>query len=464
MISTAAREDEPSMEKIWHKVKETLKQTVPVHVYKMWIEPVHFLKSAGENLILVCPNNFLKKRILENFGSLISTELHRVAGDGCRFLLEVPEKGNGPAARAIPKMADSSIQMTLPQVDIRPKNGRLLRRDFTFDRFVVGKNCDFAYMAALSLASQKKPSQNSLFLFSQPGMGKSHLSQAAGHQILSAFPNERVFYITAEDFTNEMVVAFKRNSIDAFKSKYRSCCDVLLLEDIHMLAGRTRTQEELALTLDYLNETGKKIIYSSCIPLTEIPKMSDQLKSRIALSLISEIEPPDFQTRVKILRHKAMYKSLRIPSNVIEFMASELKQNVRVLESGLIGVTTKASLLGVPVDLPLAESIVRNIISTQKNITVDVIKNLVCHEFGITPKDMISKSRKQSFVRPRQIAIFLSRRYTDHTIQFIGKSFNRYHATVIHSINTVEKEIKEKSEMRRQVEIIEKKLTQKAFV
>ncbi len=289
------------------------------------------------------------------------------------------------------------------------------------------------------------------------------MAQAAGHQILSRLPNERVFYITAEDFTNEMVMAFKRNSIDEFKKKYQSCCDVLLLEDIHMLSGRTRTQEELALTLDYLNETGKKIIYSSSIQLSKIPKMSEHLKSRIALSLISEIEPPDFKTRVKILRHKARDKALRVPSEVIEFMASELKQNVRILESGLIGVTNNDSLLGMPVDLALAESIVKNIISTQTTITIDVIKKVVSKEFGITVKDMISKSRKQSLVRPRQLAIFLSRRHTSQTIQSIGKNFNRYHATVIHSINSVEKELKKKGVMKKQLDIIEQKLNSGKF-
>ena len=451
------------MEKIWQKVKGTIKESVPSHVYKMWIEPVHFFKSTGENIVLICPNNFLKKRVIENFGAMIKNELHRVAGDGYNFLLEV-SRGNGRGTMpVIRKKENPNIQLTLPQVNARPKNGRLLRRDFTFDQFVVGNNSDFAYMAALSLASQKKPSQNSLLLFSPPGMGKSHLSQAAGHQILSHFPNERVFYITAEDFTNEMVMAFKRNSIDEFKKKYRSCCDVLLLEDIHVLSGRTRTQEELALTLDYLNETGKKIIYSSSIPLAKIPKMSDHLKSRIALSLISEIEPPDFRTRVKILRHKARDKSLRVPSEVIEFMASELKQNVRILESGLIGVTTKSCLLGMPVDLALAESVVKNIISTQKHITIDVIKNVVSKEFGITIKDMISKSRKQSVTRPRQIAIFLSRRHTGQTIQSIGKNFNRYHATVIHSINAVEKQLKQKGEVKKQMEIIEQKLSSGKF-
>ena len=451
------------MEKIWQKVKGTIKETLPSHVYQMWIEPVHFLKATGESIVLVCPNNFLKKRILENFGELMKNELSRIAGDRCNFLLEV-SRGDGGSYKPLHRDdQEAGVQMTLPNVNIVPKNGRLLRRDFTFDRFVVGQNSDFAYMAALSLASQKKPTQNSLLLFSPPGMGKSHLSQAAGNQILSVLPDERVFYITAEDFTNEMVMSFKRNSIDIFKDKYRTCCDVLLLEDIHVLSGRTRTQEELALILDYLNETGKKIIYTSCIPLSKIPKMSDQLQSRIALSLISEIEPPDFQTRVKILRHKARDRSLRVPSEVIEFMASELKQNVRILESGLIGVTTKSCLLGMPIDLALAESVVKNIQTSHKNITIDVIKGLVSKEFGISVHDMISDSRKQAIVRSRQIAIFLSRRYTEQTIQSIGTNFNRYHATVIHSINAVEKEIKAKGPMQKQVAIIEGKLTSGNF-
>ncbi len=451
------------MEKVWQKVKDTIKESIPAHVYKMWIEPIRFFKTTGENIVLICPNNFLKKRIVENFGLMIKTELNRVTGTELNFLLEVP-RGNGGAAKSIIKRkAAADCQLTLPHVNNRPKNGRMLRRDFTFDRFVVGKNNDYAYMAALSLASQKKPVQNSLLLFSPPGMGKSHLSQAAGHQIISAFPKERVFYITAEDFTNEMVGAFKQNSINDFKNKYRTCCDVLLIEDIHVLSGRTRTQEELALTLDYLNETGKKIIYSSCIPLAKIPKMSEQLKSRIALSLISEIEPPDFRTRVKILRHKARDRALRVPSEVIEFIASELKQNVRVLESGLIGVTTKSCLLGIPVDLALAKSVVKNIATTHKNITIDVIKKVVCKEFGITVKDMISSSRKQAVVRPRQIGIFLSRRYTGQTIQAIGKHFNRYHATVIHSINAIKKELKTKGEVQKQVVIIEKKLNSGKF-
>jgi chromosomal replication initiator protein len=449
------------METVWQKAKSALKEHTPAHVYKMWIEPVQFLKLTGENIVLSCPNNFLKKRVLENFGTIIHNEICRVGGDNLNFLLEV-SRGNGKALKHADQSPEAGgQQMLLPKLGSRPKNGRMLRKDFTFDRFVVGKNCDFAYTAALSLASQKKPSQSALFLLSQTGMGKSHLAQAAGHFILSSFPNERVFYITAEDFTNEMVGAYRNNCIDDFKHRYRTSCDVLLLDDIHLLSGRTRTQAELALTLDYLYESGKKIIFSSCMPLKEIPKMSEHLKSRLSQSLISEIEPPDFSTRVRILQKKAKEKACAIPSGVIEFMAGELTENVRTLESGLIGVLTKSCLLGVPVDLPLAASVVRNIVTSQKNITIEGIKKSVCDQFGISIKDIESISRKQEFVRPRQIAIFLCRRHTDQPIQAIGKSFNRYHATVIHSINSVEKELKLKGEMYKIIEIIEKKLNLK---
>jgi len=449
------------MDKLWQTVKNGLKVSIPVHVYKMWIEPIQFLKVAGESIILTCPNNFLKKRVLENFSVLIKKELYRAAGRKLNFLLEV-SRGTGKKVK--PGKHDvTSInrQLVIPPVKNRPKNGRLLRRDFTFDRFVVGRNNDFAYSAALSLASQKKPVQNALLLLSQPGMGKSHLSQAAGHQILSDCPDERVFYVTAEDFTNEMVVAYRNNSIDVFKNKFRSCCDVLLLEDIHMLSGRTRTQEELALTLDYLCEAGKKIIFSSCMPLKSIAKISDQLKSRIAQSVISEIDPPDFRTRLRILRNKAKEKAITIPEKVSEYMASELTENVRLLESGIIGVATKSCLLGVPIDLSLAESVIRNIVTSNKNITIESIKQAVVKEFGISIKDIVSRSRKQSIVRPRQIAIFLSRRHTEQPIQSIGKSFNRYHATVIHSINTIEKELKLRSVTYKQVKTIERKLVSK---
>jgi len=449
------------MKQIWEQVKLSIKKQIPGHSYRMWIEPVDFIECKENRIVLSCTNTFSKKRILDHYGSIIKTEIKIASGKAYNLGLEVFRKTCKKENSGFKK--DNNIQIPLPGVNLRPHNGRLLRRDFTFDQFVVGNNNDFAYLAALDLASKNNSQQNSLFLLSKIGMGKSHLSQAIGHHIISQYPTEHVSYITAEDFTNEMVNAFRNGSIDEFKKKYRNECDVLLLEDVHSLSGKERTQIELALILDYLFEADKKIIFSSCYLPSDIPKLNEKLISRFSYGLISNIGSPGFRTRVRILQKKSKNNGHSLPEEVIEYLASELTEDVRQLESGLIGVTAKSSILGVPIDLDLAESVTRNIVRQRKNITIDVIKKLVCKHFNIAIKDIISSSRKQNFVHPRQIAIYLSRRYTDSPLQTIGKSFNRYHATVLHSIGIVERGLKEKGAVQRQVEIFSKKLESGEF-
>jgi len=449
------------MKQIWEQVKLSIKKQIPGHSYRMWIEPVDFIECKENRIVLSCTNTFSKKRILDHYGSIIKTEIKIASGKAYNLGLEVFCKTCKKENSGFKK--NNNIQIPLPGVNLRPHNGRLLRRDFTFDQFVVGNNNDFAYLAALDLASKKNSQQSSLFLLSKIGMGKSHLSQAIGHHIISQYPTEHVSYITAEDFTTEMVNAFRNGSIDEFKKKYRNECDVLLLEDVHSLSGKERTQIELALILDYLFEADKKIIFSSCYLPSDIPKLNEKLISRFSYGLISNIDPPGFRTRVRILQKKSKNNGHNLPEEVIEFLASELTADVRQLESGLIGVTAKSSILGVPIDLDLAESVTRNIVRQRKNITIDVIKKLVCKHFNIAIKDIISSSRKQNFVHPRQIAIYLSRRYTDSPLQTIGKSFNRYHATVLHSIGIVERGLKEKGAVQRQVEIFSKKLESGKF-
>jgi chromosomal replication initiator protein len=449
------------MKLIWEQVKLSIQKQIAGHSYRMWIEPVDFIECNENCMVLSCTNTFSKKRILDHYGSMIKTEIKKTSGKAYNLAFEVSRKTCKKENSGFKK--DNNIQIPLPGVNLRPYNGRLLRRDFTFDQFVVGNNNDFAYLAALDLASKKNSQQNSLFLLSKIGMGKSHLAQAIGHHIISQYPTERVSYITAEDFTSEMVNAFRKGSIDEFKTKYRNECDVLLLEDVHFLSGKERTQLELALILDYLFEANKKIIFSSCYLPSDIPKLNEKLISRFSYGLISNIDSPSFRTRVRILQKKSKNNGHNLPEEVIEYLASELTADVRQLESGLIGVTAKSSILGVPIDLDLAESVTQNIIRQRKNITIDVIKNLVCKHFNIAIKDIISSSRKQHFVRPRQIAIYLSRKYTDSPLQTIGKSFNRYHATALHSIGIVERELKEKGVLQRQVEILSKKLESGKF-
>jgi chromosomal replication initiator protein len=426
----------------------------------MWIEPIQYSNSDSNQITLNAPNFYLKKRLQGQYADLILSELKNATGNNFTLQVEILDSKGKSASEPTTPQHNGPIQLALPNIQFRPHCGRLLRRDFTFEQFVVSGNNDFAFSAALAHATRRQTDQHTLMLLSQTGMGKSHLSQAIGHHILTERPEERVFYMTAEDFTNEMVQSLRQGSIDQFKKKYRDQCDILLVEDVHFLSGKTRTQDELAATLDYLHDTGKKIIFSSCYAPVEIPKISDQLRSRLSSGLITRIESPSFRTRVRILQKKAKAKGVTIPVEVCHYLAAELSEDVRQLESGLIGVTAKSSLLGKEIDLKLAESVVRDIAHQRRNITIDSIKELVCAQFGISVKDISSKSRKQQISRPRQIAMYLSRKFTDSPLQAIGQSYNRYHATVLHAINTVELEIKGNSAFQQQVELLQNKLEQ----
>lgn len=443
------------MKKVWNEVKASIKSGIPAHTFRMWLEPLQLARCDKNRIVLYSPNFFSRKRVLENYGALIESEIKSVLGRACQLSIEISTTNILPKPK--PK-ADEDPQLLFPNINVCPHNGRLLKKDFTFDHFVVGENNDFAYSASLSMASRKNGSQNALFLLSKTGMGKSHLTQAVGHHILSEQPSDRVYYMTAEDFSNEMVDAYQQGSINAFKEKYRNQCDVMLLDDVHYLGGKERTQVELAFTLDTLFEAGKKIIFSSCYLPADIPKLDDKLRSRLSCGLISNIDPPDFRTRIRILKKKATLNGYVVPEEVIHYLAAELTEDVRQLESGLIGITGKSYLLGAPIDLGLAESVVKNIARQQKNITINVIKKLVCKHYNISISDIVSSSRKQSIVRPRQIAIYLSRRYTDAPLQAIGKSFNRYHATALHSIGTIERGLKENGPLEKQVEFLSQKL------
>jgi chromosomal replication initiator protein len=441
------------MERIWHEAIEALAQQIPNHTYRMWIAPLKLETISQKRICVLAPNHFSQKRVTDHFGKIICAELQRISGRALELNVRVQ-----PPEKAPEKKIVAHEQLPLPNMTLQPHYGRLLHKEYTFDQFVVGKNNDFAYSAALSLAARSNAQQHSLFLLSKTGMGKSHLSQAIGHHILKEYPKERVYYMTAEDFTAEMVASYKANSINLFKDKYHKSCDVLLLEDIQYLSGKNRTQIELAHTLDSLYNDNKKIIFSSCYAPSEIPKLNDSLRSRLTSGLISSIDPPKFKLRLRILKRHADLNNWDIPIDVLEYLASELTQDVRQLKSGLMGVAAKASLLGRPIDFELAGSVIKNMVQNQQEITIGSIKKLVCKYYKLSPKDLVSRSRKQSIVRPRQVAMYLSRRYTDQPLQAIGKSFNRYHATALHAIGTVKKGLSQGGPIQRQIEYLTEKL------
>ncbi len=448
---------------MWNKVKAELRKKISDQSYKLWIEPINLVSFNGKKVEVACSNFFARKHVLKNYGDLIKSAIENVTGKNRKLVItSVYDKGKKATRKITGKYFQQSPppkkQLSLPHVSAWHQTARLLNNNYTFRNFVVADNNDFAFSAALSLASKKKSNQNTLFLLSKIGMGKTHLAQAMGHHISSHYPSDRVFYITAEDFANEMAYAFQSNTIAIFNEKYRNQCDVLILEDIHFLSGKDRTQNELAAALDYMFELNKKIIFTSCYLPRDIPKMNDQLNSRFSSCLISKIDAPSFKTRVKILKKKSTANGYTIPDDINDYLACELTENVRQLESGLNGVVAKSFLLGAPIDHYLAESVVKNITRKRETITIDLIKELVCRYYKISVDDIISRSRKQSVVRPRQVAIYLTRKFTEQPLQEIGKSFNRYHATALHSISAIERGLKENIPIQKQVAFLSKKI------
>ena len=336
--------------------------------------------------------------------------------------------------------------------------GRMLKKNFTFDDFVVGDNSSFAYTASLCLAQDKLNGASVLYLLGKTGLGKSHLSQAVGHHMLAHKGTQGVLYVTAEDFTNEMIYSLRNDRIDQFKEKYRLKCDVLILEDVHFLAGKTATQKELSMTLDYLIDADKRIIFSGCELPDEIPKLNESLKSRLNMGIVTEIKAPDFGTRVKILKKKSKRIQCVLPTPVTEYIAQEVCDDVRQLESALLGVVTRGRLMNRKIDTELARRVLEKIIGMRKCITIDLIKKLVCAAFDVSEQEIVSKSRKQRIVKPRQVAMFLSKQYTDQPIKKIGSSFKRYHATAIYSVNVIDKEMKQKGQLYEQVRYLSTKL------
>lgn len=462
------------MQLFWEEVKSQIKRSIPEHSYRMWIDPVELLEYDTHKIIFSTPNDFFVRRLKENYLDVFEKEFLKVGKSvhiGFQAKGKKKEKGQketkgqkedccGSSYPAVPVRLQPKKhrQATLPGLDFSFNSGRMMKKGFTFDDFVVGDNSNFAYSASLSLAQGKINGSGILYLLGKTGLGKSHLSQAVGHHIIASKRSSRVFYVTAEDFTNEMIFSLKNSTIDQFKEKYRRKCDVLILEDIHFLSGKIATQKELAMTLDYLLDADKKIIFSGCERPDEIPKLDAQLRSRLGMGLITEIGAPDYETRVKILKKKSLNLGCKIPMNVTEYIAQELCDDVRQLESGLFGVVIKGQLMGSNIDMELAKSVLNNITKNRKRINIDVIKKLVCDEFSISEKDIISKSRKQRIVKPRQVAMFLARKYTDQPIKIIGSSFKKYHATAIYSVNTIEKELKQKGVLCEQINYISKKI------
>jgi len=444
------------MTKIWEELKGRLREKLPDKSFSLWIDPLHLLEEKEDTLVVGCPNKFSLNWITENYVGLIHENLNTHGRGNYRLDLKVqaPRKITAP-----PGLLAESKQMALINVPGNGKSGfRSLNKDFTFERFVVGKCNEFAYSASKALALNGSMPYSSLFILAKTGLGKSHLSQAMAHAILQSEPAQRVYYITAEDFVNEMIFALRTNRIDEFKNKYRRACDVLLLEEVHFLSGKEKTQLELSYTLDALGDERKRIIFTSSLLPRDIPNLTKELSSRLTSGIITTLEKPDYQTRTKILERKSLEQGILLSDEIMDLLARELTGDVRQMESALRCLKAKSELLKAKIDGDLAREVLQCHLPSQGSITGEDIKRVVCQYFKVDAQMLESKSRKKIHAFPRNIYVYLCRQLTDLTVEEIGRSLNRNHSTILYASEVIEHKIKVDKKVKHQVDFLSQKL------
>jgi len=439
----------------WLSAKERLKGVVSSRQFNLWIQPVGVKEVKGGMLILECPNNFAANWVDENYREQIQQALDQVNGGKTQFTLTA-----GRGSRPAPVYEEEPAQLPLPQLPLTKNGARILNSSFTFDQFVVGECNEFAYTASQALMRENGESiHNLLFIIANTGLGKSHLSQAVGHAIFEHDKNLKVCYMTAEDFVNEMVTALKSNAIERFKNKYRRECDVLLLEEVHFLSGKDKTQQELGWTLDILMNEKKKVVLTSALLPAEIPSMRKGLASRLSSGIIAKLKYPDEETRRRLIEHKALEYDFRLPDAIKEILVQDLTRDIRQLESAVKNMKAQSALLRREINPDLAREIVKGYTAgEQQSLTLDEIAHLVCKSFKVELKALRSKSRQQVHAYPRNIYFYLCRKHTAANLEKIGNTMNRNHSTVVYAFEEISRKVKTHRDTCKQIEFLDKEL------
>jgi chromosomal replication initiator protein len=457
---------------LWETVKCDFKSLFPEDVFQMWFEPVVCLETSADGMTLGVPNDFAAIWIHDNYLDLITQRLRLNAGRLVNVTLRKADahaRHNGEATTVRQTDASTSgharARTTTPRRATRydergPAPGSLNPRN-TFETFVVGANNQMAHAAALAVAQAPAQAYNPLFLYGDTGLGKTHLMHAIGHAIIRNNPDARVAYLSTEKFTNEFIQALQENSLTKFRQRYRHA-DVLLLDDVQFLAGKERIQEEFFHTFNDLFESGKQIVLTSDRRASEIQKLESRLVSRFEWGLPADIQAPDFETRLAILRAKAQSLNQTLPEPILNFIAQNITKNIRRLEGALLKVASYSSLTNKPLDLATAERLLHDVLMEQAQnvLTIETIQKRVADHFQIRHSDMTSKRRPNNIAIPRQIAMYLTRTLTKHSLQEIGDAFGgRDHGTVIHACKAVDNMMEQDASMRSTVEFLKTQLS-----
>jgi chromosomal replication initiator protein len=423
------------MEDIWSKVTDSLKEKVGQQNFDIWIKPIHFVSMDGDTLELEVPNRFFKEWINEHYSPHIKEVLSLLTQKQCHLQFRIrSEKTNE-------REILSSFTQDLEMQSV-PSSQPIFNPKYTFDHFVVGASNQFANAACLAVANLPAKNYNPLFIYGGVGLGKTHLLHAIGNHILQhrILPDwKKICYISSEEFTNELINSLRYEKMDEFRNKFRRM-DILLIDDIQFIAGKERTQAEFFHTFNSLYEARKQIVVTSDKFPKDIPNFEERLRSRFEWGLIADIQPPDIETKVAILRKKAEIENISLPNDVAFYLASQIDSNIRMLEGSLIRIGAFASLTKTPIDLQSAKEVLKNIIKPKEElISIDTIQKVVANFFNIRISDLKVKRKYKGYLVPRQIAMYLARKLTNSSLLEIGDKFGgKDHSTVLHSIKKVE--------------------------
>ena len=443
-----------TVDKIWTQTTDQIRTLLNTETYNLWFSSVQPVSLNQSSITLEVPNEFSEVWLKDNYLELLQEALATASGRKLNIKFKVAE-GNGAApAPAKPARGKKAAVKKVNDGDLvfNPRN--------TFDTFVVGNNNSFAHAAAMAVAQQPGKAYNPLFLYGGTGLGKTHLLHAVCQHVSGAKKGAKVSYVSSEKFTNEYIAAIQENQLVKFRKKYRQA-DVLLIDDIQFLAGKERIQEEFFHTFNALHEAHKQIVLTCDRPASEIQNLEHRLVSRFEWGLVTDLQPPDVETRLAILRNKVKTMGVEIPEDVLTFLANRIRTNIRRLEGALIRVASYAHLTGKELTNDVVENLLREILQEEgrHTITIEVIQKKVAEKFDLRMADMTSKRRPENIAFPRQIAMFLSRQLTEHSLSAIGEAFGgRDHGTVLHACRLVKDRMEIDANVRQTVHYLEKQL------
>ena len=425
---------------IWDAVLSRVETKINRHSFYTWFRPTGFV-SEGIGVVRVrVPNSLFRDWLTKHYSTVLNEALLEVERPGSRveFLTEDPAQGMETALPAVPEVLPVPDAVVSPDEEDDAGTPGLAPR-YSFDTFIVGPSNQFAHAASRAVAEAPSRSYNPLFIYGGVGLGKTHLMHAIGHYVLTHLNHLKLTYISSERFMNEMINAVRYDRILDFRERYRSV-DVLLVDDVQFLAGKEGTQTEFFHTFNALYDAQKQIVISSDCPPHEIPSLEERLRSRFEWGLIADIQPPDLETKVAILRKKAEAEGVPLPDNVAIYIAGKIKSNIRELEGSLIRLIAYASLTGREVTLALAQEVLRNILQQDdRAITIEIIQKFVSEYYQLRLAELKSRNNSKSVALPRQVAMYLCKQLTNASLPEIGKSFGgKHHSTVIHSIKKIE--------------------------